>query len=91
MLSIVIDPDALSSRDRLVGETTAFLDYVRSSGPRAGFDEVLAPGEPEQRARAERASSLPVDGGTLAELQVAAERAGVATGEIDDLLGRARS
>jgi uncharacterized oxidoreductase len=68
-------------------DARAFLDYVRTSAPRARFGEVLLPGEPEQRARAERASAVPVDAGTLAELRSAAKHAGLAPTELADLLG----
>jgi uncharacterized oxidoreductase len=88
MLSIVIDPDALSSRDGLLREAAAFLDYARTSGLRAGFEEVLLPGEPEQRARDERAGSIPLDAGTLGQLRSAAERAGVPAADVGELLGR---
>jgi hydroxycarboxylate dehydrogenase B len=87
MLSIVIDPDALTSRDGLVSEASAFLDYLRSSKLRDGFDEVLVPGEPEQRARRQRATAVPVDDGTLAELRTAGEKAGLTSDSVADLLG----
>ena len=87
MLSIVIDPDALGGRDALIDEAEAFLEYVRASRPRVGFDEVLLPGEPEARMRAARADGVPIDGGTLAELQSAAATAGLDQHHIDRLLG----
>ncbi|MEL7209816.1 MAG: malate/lactate/ureidoglycolate dehydrogenase, partial [Actinomycetota bacterium] len=55
MLSIVIDPGAVSSHDVLQQEANAFLAYVKESRLRKGFDEVLLPGEPEARARLARA------------------------------------
>jgi uncharacterized oxidoreductase len=87
MLSIVIDPDALTSRQTLASEAAAFLDYLRSSALREGFDEVLVPGEPEQRARQNRAAAVPVDAGTLSELRTAGEKAGLATETVAELLG----
>lgn len=86
MLSIVIDPDAMGGRSALVAEAAEFLDYVRTSGPRAGSDEVLIPGEPEERARRRRARAVPVDAGTLAELRWAAGKAGLAESRVDELL-----
>lgn len=86
MLSIVIDPDALAGRSALIDEAVAFCDYVRSAKPREGCDEVLLPGEPEQRARVGRAESIPVDGGTLRELRHAAELAGLSPAEVEELL-----
>lgn len=87
MLSIVIDPDALTSRNGLASEAGAFLDYCRASALREGFDEVVLPGEPEQRARLARADAVPVDDGTLAELRWAGDKAGLTAGQISELLG----
>lgn len=86
MLSIVIDPAALAGRDVLATEAGDFLDYVRSSGLRSGFDEVLIPGEPEQRSRQRREAAIPVDDGTLKELRWAADKAGLSSARIDALL-----
>jgi uncharacterized oxidoreductase len=86
MLAIVIDPDSLAGIGALGSEAVAFCEHVRSAPARAGFDEVLLPGEPEQRARAERACGVPIDANTLAELERAAVRAGVAPMEAADLL-----
>lgn len=86
MLEIVIDPDALSSRSGFASEAAAFLDYLRASGPREGFTEVLVPGEPELRARLARATDVPVDDGTLAELRTAASKAGLDQAAIAELL-----
>ena len=86
MLSFVIDPDALGGRDTLINEAEAFLQYVQASRPRDGFDEVLLPGEPEQRSRAARAAGVPVDGATLAELRVAGMTAGLAEADLAALL-----
>lgn len=87
MLSIVIDPDSLTSRDGLAAEADAFLDYLRSSALREGFDELLVPGEPEQRAREARAGAVPVDDGTLRELRVAGSKAGLSEATVAELLG----
>ena len=86
MLSVVINPDALAGTNVLLDETTAFLDYVRTARLRTGFDEILLPGEPEQRAREARAELVPVDDGTLAELRKAASTAGLDDAHIDTLL-----
>jgi hydroxycarboxylate dehydrogenase B len=87
MLSIVINPDSLTSREGLAEEAGAFLDYLRSSALRDGFDEVLVPGEPEQRARQARAAAVPVDDGTLGELRTAGEKAGLRAAQVTELLG----
>ena len=87
MLAIVIEPNAMTSRDGLADEAEAFLEYVKGSRLRPGFDEVLLPGEPEHRSGQERAESIPVDGATVGELRTAAERAGLSPEEVVSLLG----
>lgn len=87
MLSIVIDPDALGGRAALVAEATEFLDYVRTAARRSGFDEVLIPGEPEERSRAGRAAAIPVDATTVDQLRWAARTAGIGADRIAELLG----
>ncbi len=86
MLAIVIDPDRLAGRGALAAEAAEVLDYVRSSRAREGFDEVLTPGEPEARSRADRADGIPVDAGTVAELRSAAADAGLPDDRIAELL-----
>ena len=85
MLSIVIDPQKTDGS--LLHETESFLQYVKQSSNREGFDEVLAPGEPEQHHRNERADGVPVDPTTVDELRQAGLMAGVSEAELADLLG----
>ncbi len=78
MVTIAIDPKAVDAgHDHLLAETDRLLDWIASSAPRDGFDEVLMPGEPERRARATRAAGIPVDDTTLRQLVDAAVAAGV--------------
>lgn len=72
MLALIVDPDAMGGRSHLATEGGAFLEYVRSSAPAQGFDEVLLPGMPEQRNRIARAAAIEVDDTTVAELVTAA-------------------
>jgi uncharacterized oxidoreductase len=53
MLSIYLDP-AHFGADDLVQAAMDYVDYVKSSPPAAGVAEVLVPGEPEARNRADR-------------------------------------
>lgn len=87
MLSIVIDPGAVTSHDALIAEAEAFCDHVKASPARPGFDDVLLPGEPEARSCQARAEGVPVDEGTVAELRVAAEAAGLVADQVTALLG----
>ncbi len=78
MLSVLIDPARLAERTAFEGETLAFLDWVRASPPRAGFDRVCIAGEPEREARAQRtARGVPVDATTWREILDAAAKLGV--------------
>lgn len=53
MLSIYLDPNHFGSQ-HFVAEARAYANYVKASRLADGCDEVLVPGEPEARARAER-------------------------------------
>ena len=87
MLSVIIDPDAFGDRRALQGEIAALIGYVKSARPRAGFDEVLVPGEPERRRRAERlALGIEVDERTWAEILGAARTLGLGAERIDTLI-----
>ncbi len=85
MLTIAIDPERLGTAQALAKEVRGYLDFVHAAPVRDGFDEVLTPGEPEQRARAARASGFEVDATTLGQLRDSAIRAGVP--EVDASLG----
>lgn len=87
MLSIIIDPDALGGHRHFVDETSAMLDWIKTARPREGFDEVLVPGEPEERHRAERlAHGIEVDVRTWQEILAAATTAGMSAPQIDALV-----
>jgi len=62
-LVIAIDIACFSALDAFIGQTEAQIDAVKSCPPAAGFSEVLIPGEPEWRARAQRS----IDGVALPE------------------------
>ena len=53
MLSIYLDPDHFGSQN-FVSEARAYADYVKASRVADCVDEVLVPGEPEARSRADR-------------------------------------
>ncbi len=87
MLSVIIDPDALGGRDQLWREGGALLAYLKSARPLAGVEEVLVPGEPEQRRRRERlAAGIEIDERSWADILAGARAAGVPAGKIEALL-----
>jgi hydroxycarboxylate dehydrogenase B len=85
MLSIVIAPEVYVGAG-LAAEIRRYLEFVKSSRPREANGEVLLPGEPERRARAERlANGVPIDATTWEHILAAAERQGLARAEIEAL------
>ena len=87
MLSVIIDPGAFGDRAALLREVEALIGWVKASPPRPGVDEVLVPGEPERRRRAERlANGIEIDPTSWAEIQDAARTVGVADGQLDALI-----
>jgi hydroxycarboxylate dehydrogenase B len=86
MLTVVIDPDALGDGQQAAREAAAMVAYIKSSKLREGFDEVLVPGEPERRRRAERLEGgVEIDERSWAEIIAAARTAGVSDNELDGL------
>ena len=87
MLSIVIDPAALTNAAGWKAEADALCAWVKSSSARAGFDGVLVPGEPERRTRAERErQGIPLDATTWRQILDVAHQAGCAAEEIPQAL-----
>src|ERR1700738_4635839 len=75
MLSIVIDPARLSTRDSMMTEIDAMISWVKSAKPADPDLPVLVAGEPERMARAERvANGIEIDDATWAQLSAIAER-----------------
>ena len=80
MLAIVFDPARLGSGSAFESEARAFIDWVRSAPLSGEIDSILMPGDPERRSRKARALAVPVDSGTLAQLDGAAEAIALARG-----------
>src|SRR6266850_95997 len=72
MLAIVFDPARLGSGASFEAEARGLNDWVRSAPLTGAIDSILMPGDPERRSRKERAQAVPVDGGTLQQLDEAA-------------------
>ena len=78
MFSVLIDPAALTDRSAFEAEAQAFIDWVKASPPREGFDDIRIAGEPERAWRAQRsAEGVPVDATTWQEILAAAGKLGV--------------
>src|SRR5665213_3867801 len=75
MLSIVIDPTRLSTRDSMLAEIDAMIAWVKSAAPADPDLPVLIAGEPERLARAKRiADRIEIDDTNSAQLTAIAER-----------------
>jgi uncharacterized oxidoreductase len=76
MLTIVFDPQRIGGGTMFSDELQAFMEWVRSAPPRGDGDAdgtVLTPGDPERMMRRERAQAVPIDAGTLAQMDAAAD------------------
>ena len=82
MLSFVLDPARLSSREFMESEIDALIAWAKSSARLDPEVPVLVAGEPERIARAKRlAEGIPIDENTWAEIREAADKLQV---RIDD-------
>ncbi|WP_241673008.1 malate/lactate/ureidoglycolate dehydrogenase [Lacisediminimonas profundi] len=72
MLAVVFDPQRMGTADLFSEEVQAYVDWVRSAPLAQDSDGILLPGEPERRSRLARAELIPVDAGTVAQLDAAA-------------------
>jgi uncharacterized oxidoreductase len=69
MLSFYVDPAVVDPQHLFPDEVSRYFDYLKSAKPIQAGGEVLMPGEPEQRTRAERlATGIPLPDATWAAL-----------------------
>lgn len=74
MLTLVFDPRKLGTGERFEQEARGFVDWVKSArlsevGRELGG--ILMPGDPERIARAAREAVVPIDAGTMAQMDAA--------------------
>jgi len=78
MLSIYITPRFLDSDDGFAAEARSYIDFFKSSRPATPDGEVLLPGEPERRTKAERlANGVPLPQEVWESLRVVARDSGL--------------
>ena len=76
---LALDPERTVGRERFAAVLGGMLDELRASPVAPGFDEVLAPGDPELRARAERErAGVPIEPALWGTLQELSAELGVA-------------
>jgi hydroxycarboxylate dehydrogenase B len=85
-LALVIAPGVFLDARALAEEVRNYTAFVKSSRPRAEGGEVLLPGEPEQRSKAERTrNGIPIEEATWKQLMEAGELAGLRRSELEAL------
>ena len=88
MLAILIDPNVFGGAENFFGDIDNYADWVKSSPPATGVDEVMFPGDPERKSRADReANGVPIDDNTWAQLLAWAEAVGIEDGEVSRMIG----
>ncbi len=83
LFAVLIDLSRIGDRGKIVAGVEATRAHIRSARVAPGFDEILLPGEPEQRAAAARAAGIPVDERTWEQVREAAAKLGITAAELD--------
>ena len=87
MLTILIDPTFFQEEDELSQEVKRFIAFVKSSETTAASGEILMPGEPEERTRAQRLrDGIELDDRTWSQILEAASSVGVSRERVDSLV-----
>lgn len=77
-LFFAIRPDLFMPADAFRTRMDTFVDRAKALPRASGVDEILMPGEPEQRTEAKRSrTGIPITGDVIAELAGEAQRAGL--------------
>lgn len=82
MLAMVFDPARLGDQQLFGAEVHAFVDWVQSARLRDAAEPILMPGDPERASRRARADVIPIDAGTMAELDESAAAVNRARGTV---------
>ena len=78
MLAFYIDPKLVDPARVFDAEITRYTDFIRQTKPVTGVDQVLIPGDPERKTRAERTrNGIPLPDDTWAAIVNTAREVGV--------------
>src|SRR2546422_64437 len=89
MFSVLLDPTIFTPAQEFAREIRRLAEWLRASPPAAPGGEILMPGEPEERTRAERlAQGLPLDDTTWGQLLDTAASVGLSRAELGLLVAR---
>ncbi|GCE39020.1 Malate dehydrogenase [Rhodococcus wratislaviensis] len=78
LLILTVAADSFRGLSDVLAEAEQLRDDIHAVAPAEGFDQVLAPGDPEQRARERSGDRVVISEGAWNAIQDAATRAGVA-------------
>jgi hydroxycarboxylate dehydrogenase B len=88
MLSIIIDPNAVGSRQAFDDEVTAMVAYISESKPAEGVDAVLVPGDPERQSKKRLlVEGITVDDNSWTDFLKAGEQAGFDADQVAQIIG----
>jgi uncharacterized oxidoreductase len=78
MLAFYVDPKVVDTSNVFDGEVSRYVDFIRETKPVAGVEQVLIPGDPERKTRAERTrNGVPLPDDTWAAIVNTAREVGV--------------
>ena len=78
MLAFYLDPQVIDTTHYFDAEMSRYVDFIRATKPVAGVDQVLIPGDPERKMRAERTrNGIPLPDDTWAAIVNTAREVGV--------------
>jgi uncharacterized oxidoreductase len=88
MLTILLDPAVFQTESEFAAEVNRFVAYVKSSRPASLVDEILMPGEVEERTRARRSKEgIEVDKKTWSQILATCRSLGIAQETVNGITG----
>ena len=84
LVLVVVAADAFRDLPDVLAEAAALQADINGVRPAAGFDRVLAPGQPEQASRARHSAQIPISAGTWSEIRETALDVGIAQAELPE-------
>jgi uncharacterized oxidoreductase len=89
MLSIYLSPEVFDQGGGFADDVKRYIDYIKSARRSDPDTEILTPGDPERRTKAERlANGIPLSVDTWASIVETARKVGLEDGDIARLSGR---
>jgi uncharacterized oxidoreductase len=87
MFMLALDPGKFQPTDAFGAEVTRYIDFVKSAKTATPNGEILMPGEPEERNRAQRTrDGIDLDDMTWGQITATAESLGLTAEDIDRLV-----